>query len=65
MYENNWEKSIPSYTAMAMEQLKTLTMSFYELTSYQWPERFDSWPASTLQIQLNGLLVSGGVLATE
>ena len=63
MYGNNWEKRFLRYTTMVIEQLKALITGFCKLTNYQeaqWAERFDSWPPSTLRVQLKKLADSGG-----
>ena len=68
MYGNNWKKQILRYTTMVIEQLKALITGFCNLTNYQktqWAERFDSWPPSTLRVELKRLAESGGFLEIE
>ena len=63
MYGSNWEKQILRCTTLVIEQLKALITSFCKMTTYQktqWVEQFDSWPSSTLRVQLKGLEESGG-----
>ena len=68
MYGNNWKKRILGHTTRVMEQLKDLIGGFCKLTIYhktQWAERFDSWPPSTLRVQLKRLVESGGFFEIE
>ena len=63
MYGNLWEKRSLCYTTMVIEQLKALITGFCKLTIYrkrQWAKRFNSWPPSTLRVQLKALAESGG-----
>ena len=68
MIGNDWEKRILRYTTILIEKLTALIPGFCKLTTYQktqWAERFDSWPPSTLRVQLKELAESGGFLEIE
>ena len=68
MYGSNWEKRVLGYQTMIIEQLYALITAHAELTSRMkraWLNHFDSWSASQLPAQLNGLAESGGFLEIE